>query len=84
MRKERVEELRMTDAAHAVLAKALQLSPVERAQLINELYRSFEGIRPDAVISKWAQEVESRIDAYEAGHIAADSAEAVFSRINKR
>ncbi len=74
----------MTDTAQAVLTKALQLSPVERAQLIDELYRSFEGSGQGAVAHKWAEEVESRIDAYEAGHIEADSAEAVLARINQR
>ena len=31
-----------------------------------------------------AAESESRIDAFDAGQITADSAEAVFERINKR
>ncbi len=74
----------MTNAAQAVLRQALRLDPVERAQLIDELYRSFDKAAHERLNAQWAEAVESRIDAYEAGKIQADSAEAVFSRINQR
>jgi len=32
----------------------------------------------------WAEEAEAKIDAYDEGTLQADSAEAVFQRINKR
>ena len=74
----------MTNATQAVLEQALRLDPVERAQLIDELYHSFDRAEHERVTAQWAEEVESRIDAYDAGKIPADSAEAVFSRINQR
>ena len=72
----------MTNTAQRLLQEALLLSPVERAKLIGELYRSLDtrqdSTRVDAV---WADEAESRIDAYEAGELEADSVEGAFERI---
>ena len=45
---------------------------------------SFDKARDESVSARWAEEVESRIEAYEAGNIQADSAEDVLSRINQR
>ena len=74
----------MSTATQTILKEALRLNPVERAELIEELFHSFDKIRDDRIDALWAEEVESRVDAYDAGHIKADSAEAVFERINKR
>ncbi|MBM4048012.1 MAG: addiction module protein [Planctomycetes bacterium] len=74
----------MTRAAQAVLDRALRLNPVERATLIEKLYRSFDGAERRKADRRWAAEAESRIDAYEAGEIEADSAEAVLKRNSKR
>jgi putative addiction module component (TIGR02574 family) len=67
-----------------VLKQALSLAPVERAELIEELFHSFDKARDDAVDTRWAKEAEARLDAHDTGHISSDSAEAVFKRINKR
>ena len=74
----------MTTATETVLKQALSLKPVERAQLIEELFHSFDKSPDDAADTRWAKEAEARLDAYDAGHISADSAKAVFERINKR
>ncbi len=74
----------MTGAMRTVLEQALLLGPVERAELITELLHSFDAA-PDARIdAAWAEEAEARLRAYRAGKIAADSAENVFARINRR
>ncbi len=74
----------MTTASQKLLKQALNLPPVERAQLIEELFHSFD-TAPDGIIDAlWAEEAEARIDAYDGGQIAADSAKAVFGRINKK
>jgi putative addiction module component (TIGR02574 family) len=74
----------MSTAAEAILKQALGLDPIERAELIEKLFHSFDKT-PDQEIDKlWADEAESRIDAYDAGQICADSAKAAFERINKR
>jgi putative addiction module component (TIGR02574 family) len=62
----------------------LVLSLIERAELIDELLRSFDPLADGAVADAWKAEAESRINAYEAGHVSADSAGMVFARINER
>jgi len=74
----------MTVSTQAILKQALGLDPVERAELIEELFHSFDKAPDRKIDALWAEESESRIDAYDAGLIAADSAKAVFGRINKR
>ena len=74
----------MNPSATRILSDALVLSPIERAELIDELLRSFDPPKDGAVADVWKDEAESRIDAYEAGRVSADSAEAVFARINER
>ena len=74
----------MTSATEAVLKDALRLKPVERAELIDGLFHSFDRAKDGRIDALWAEEAESRIDAYEAGELGSDSAEAVFARINQR
>jgi len=74
----------MTTATQQLLREALRLTPVEKAVLIEELFQSFDPSGDRRVDAAWTGEVESRIDAYEAGKIPADSAEAVLARINQK
>lgn len=74
----------MTTASQAILKQALSLDPVERAELIEELFHSFDKAPDRNIDALWADEAESRIDAYDAGQICADSAKAVFGRVNKK
>ena len=74
----------MNPSATRILSDALVLSPIECAELIDELLRSFDPPEDGAVADAWKAEAESRIDVYEAGRASADSAEAGFARINKR
>lgn len=74
----------MNASATRILSDALVLSPRERAELIDELLRSFDPPEDSAVADAWRTEAESRIDAYEAGNVSADSAEALFARIGSR
>ena len=74
----------MTVEARAVLEQALRLDAVQRAELIEALFRSFEttGVGPhDAA---WVSEAESRVDAYEAGKLGAAPAEEILDRIAKQ
>lgn len=74
----------MTSTAHAILEQALRLEPVERAELIDELFHSFDKQRDTRIDGLLAAESESRIDAFDAGLLTANPAEDVFERINKR
>lgn len=73
----------MTTATQQVLHEALNLTPIEKAELIDELFRSLDPRGDSSVDTAWAEEVESRIAAYDAGKLTADSGEAVLARINR-
>ena len=53
----------------SVVQDALELPPLERAQLLEEIYRSLENAFVSDRTEKWAAEAESRIDAFENGEI---------------
>lgn len=67
-----------------LLRAALLLDPVEKAQHIEQLFESFDTTPDQKIKLRWAKEVESRLDAYSAGQISADSIEVVMERINQR
>ncbi len=66
-----------------ILSEALKLPPTERAELIENLLSSFEFPSRKRIDALWAQEAESRIDAFERGEISATSAKKVFEKIEK-
>jgi putative addiction module component (TIGR02574 family) len=74
----------MTAVATTILKQALRLDAVERAELIEAIFRSFDKTADDRIDSQWAAEAEARIDAYDRGRIKARPAEAVLKRIAKR
>ncbi len=65
-----------------VLAEALALPPIERAQLIEDLLTSFELPDRERLDRLWAAESEDRIDAYERGELNITPLESVFEKIN--
>jgi putative addiction module component (TIGR02574 family) len=67
-----------------ILAKALELSPMERAELIENLLSSFEFPSRKEMDALWAQEAENRIDAFERGNIEAIPAKNIFEEIEKQ
>jgi putative addiction module component (TIGR02574 family) len=74
----------LTAKAEQVLKVALELPPVDRAELIERLFRSFDS-SPDRYVDKvWAEEIESRIDGYDQGKIRVSAAQDVLARINRR
>jgi putative addiction module component (TIGR02574 family) len=74
----------MSTASKAILEAALGLTPTERAELIDQLQRSFDPDADVGAVDAWRAEAESRIDAFDAGELQADSMDAVFARINRR
>jgi putative addiction module component (TIGR02574 family) len=66
-----------------LLAEALKLPPIERAELIERLLSSFEFSPRKDIDTLWAKEADDRIQAFEQGKIVAFSAETVFSEIEK-
>lgn len=74
----------MSRQGKQLLAEALNLPPIERAEIIEELLSSFEFPSRRTIDELWAQEAENRIDAYERGEITAIPAKEVFEKIEKR
>ena len=70
----------MTKDTISVLEKALELPPIERAELVEQLLTSFEFPGRKAVDELWAKEVENRINAYNKGEIKAISLEEVLKK----
>lgn len=67
--------------AQKLTNEALKLGPIEKAELIERLLTSFDEGRRKEIDALWAEEAESRIDAFEDGKLAASPAQEVFKRI---
>jgi len=76
-------EIFVTRQSQRVLRDALELTPTDRAELVERILASFELSGRKEVDAAWAQKAEARIDAYERGEIEATTAEEVFSRIDR-
>ncbi len=66
-----------------ILSEVLKLSPIDRAQLIEDVLSSFEFTTRKDIDEAWANEIEDRIDAYEQGKIKSKSSKEVFKKINE-
>jgi putative addiction module component (TIGR02574 family) len=66
-----------------VFKTALNLPPVERAELIEKLFQSFDFSENKRINGLWSKESEDRIDAYENGKMKTIASENVFKRINR-
>lgn len=73
----------MTEQGKKVLAEALELPPIERAALVEELLSSFDFPARQEVDALWANEAEDRIDAYERGELRASPADVVLDRLDR-
>lgn len=72
----------MTEVAEKLIREALQLDPVERATVIEELLSSLD--RPDPGLdAKWAKEAEDRLSGFRAGEIDAIPANEVFAELGR-
>jgi putative addiction module component (TIGR02574 family) len=74
----------MTPQSQKILHEALDLSPIDRAELIELILASFEFPARQEIDAAWAQETEDRIDAYERGEIGSSPANKVFKDIDQQ
>ncbi|ACF12007.1 addiction module component, TIGR02574 family [Chlorobaculum parvum NCIB 8327] len=74
----------MRASAEKIMQDALDLTPVERAKMIERLCQGFNNPREAEIDTAWAAEFESRLDAYKEGKIKASPVEEVMERINRR
>jgi putative addiction module component (TIGR02574 family) len=65
----------------AILAKEiLQLSPLEKAQIIDALWQSLDPVEQKAIDQAWLKESHDRLNAYRAGELKAlDGEETIHS-----
>jgi len=73
----------MTLQTKEIFKKALLLSPIEKAELIEQVFHSFDYSRKADFDALWAQEAEARINAFEKGKLKAVSAKKVFKKIER-
>ena len=67
----------------ALQNEMLNLPPSERARLIDFLWDSLSEPELKSRESAWAAESERRVDAYDAGTLAARDAQTVFEELKK-
>lgn len=69
----------MSNTANTILDQALELSPLERADVAERLLFSLDS--PDSEMDNlWAKEADMRVEAYEKGNLEIVSAEEVFAK----
>ena len=71
----------MTPQSQQVLREALNLLPIDRAELVEQILASFEFPARKDIDAAWGREAESRIDAYERGEIGSSPAGEVFREV---
>jgi putative addiction module component (TIGR02574 family) len=74
----------MTALAEQIYEKAVDLNPIDRAELIEKLFATFSPDLNTTIESKWKQEVLRRRLAYDQGEISSDTIENVFDRLAQR
>ncbi len=62
-----------------ILDKVLSLPVTEQAELVDRLLMSIDNVDKE-IESRWAEEAESRIDAYQAGNLKSVSVEEVLAK----
>ncbi len=67
-----------------ILRQVLNLSPMERAKMVEQILASFEFPARQDIDAAWAKEAENRIDAYERGEIGTSSAGEAFKDIEQQ
>ena len=74
----------MTSQSKQILREALELPPIDRAELVEQILASFEFPARQDIDAAWAQEAEDRIDAYERREISSSPANKVFKDIDQQ
>ncbi len=74
----------MSTNAEKILQDALNLSPQDRAEVLERLLATFQEPPNPELDRLWAQEAEDRLAAYDHGELGSVSAEEVFARIERQ
>lgn len=73
----------MKPVTQRILDEVAQLSPVERAEIIERILESFDTGSYSEVTEAWAKEAERRLADYRQGKTTAVPEEEAFRRIEK-
>ncbi len=73
----------MTLAAQKILEEIKSLKPIERVELIDGIYRTFEAESDLEVEKAWAVEAERRLALHRGGDDASISEKEMFDQIDK-
>ena len=74
----------MTALAEQIYEKAVDLNPIDRAELIEKLFSTFSPYKDTIIEAKWKEEISRRRLAYDKGDIPSDTIENVFDRLAQR
>ena len=74
----------MTPHTQHILKEVLNLSPVDRVELIEHIMASFDFPARQEVDAAWAQEAEDRLDAYDQGQMKATPVADMFKDIERQ
>lgn len=74
----------MTVAAKQVYHEALDLSSVDRAELVELLLSSFDFKNRRTIDAAWAKEAEERIDAFDQGKMKARPVSRAFAALERK
>jgi putative addiction module component (TIGR02574 family) len=66
-----------------ILSDAMTLSPEERDQLADELWRSVDRTNGDDIDAAWAKEIERRIDELDSGNVKTIPGEQVMEEVRQ-
>ncbi|HPV42954.1 MAG TPA: addiction module protein [Spirochaetota bacterium] len=73
----------MTQTAQKILEEIKSLSPIERVELIDKIYQTFDPEIDFEVEKAWGKESERRLADYKNGKSAVISEDEAFYRIEK-
>jgi putative addiction module component (TIGR02574 family) len=76
------QEATMIISKDELYREAVKLSPLDKAQLVELILSSFNYKGRDEIDSKWAKEVEDRLQASKDGLMNKISMEEVFTSLN--
>ena len=71
----------MTNESRRIFSQAMTLSPMERAELVEELLASFDFPSRMVLDTEWGTEAEDRLRAFEQGEVQAIPADEAFRRV---
>ncbi|MBN1362702.1 MAG: addiction module protein [Sedimentisphaerales bacterium] len=74
----------MMAQSQQIFREALDLSPIDRAGLVEQIPASFDSPARENIDAAWGKEAEDRITAYEQGKIGSSAASEVFREIERQ